>query len=1110
MMATVDFWAEKFLRKSKDAVLELTPESLDSLERWYTTIDNFKSDFKHYDLLKSLKNSEDAIFAVLAFGLMRETEYADMLWGLSFGNNSKITRDNVYEKIEKLDLRPAHLIQILSKVPGENSSDLNSKLGLLVAEYLEQNPNCPEWELIGMLRYLQFASDPEFLAKSIGFFSHRDWRQRMKTYLFSKQGTMSEVIRLTSNYFENQVLEAALDEFKAENGNSEALDRVLHSGRVTRSKSNKLHEASDVELVRICKAAYLKGAYSDLSAKYLTEVRGLALSDELIIPMAKHDQQDKSLRELVIKLLSQRSHYGYVLAKVINKQLDDFSKFELEMIQRAAQHAGNIDLIVKIHAFSPIEDWQLLARLSADLANIGRWHESEVIYADAVVGLSPTDLLKSKSIRQLRLEGEGLLEYSRHHTIDWSQGLFKLAKLIWAADENYEKTRELLLHGFEMGERACVHFLVQISWGQNLEEKYYISASEPWNAYVSKREYAKYLYNLGRREESIAQAEAAAYGDDEAAHFLIHVLGHNVTKWANFLNDKDSEFTADVFREQFESSGLPMLPKSELETKELHNLEKAVGIGYSKRQIQNGKVVVEKWICHQAFADKSELATWNSASCEFHRKDVSEFQEIGFFKPLNDDHWNQERLTFQENSTPFQLENHPNLERAFQKRALRDWQREAYEKWVRHGRRGIIEAATGSGKSLIGVIAALEALDEGYAVVIVAPTRVLQQQWISQYFLALWNHPSRPIRTIGNEGALYDRPTASITPGTITVAVWKSLRENPQYNPRAGVKSLIIADEVHNYSSKTSENMLDEGYTRRLGLTATLQPPQGRYGALTNFFGGHPLYSYDFGRAVEDKVISAYNLLLVLVPLDSRVKALYTAAYEEMIRQKELLVKVANIPSQPDLFQAELTKLRSRNKHTDIIEAYERAFNESDEYLKESASKAGAVRLIADYIKERGNTIVFSDSFDNARNVLRILESRGVHGKVVNKDVSQPERERIFQELRRKSVKVILSPKALDEGVDISELSTGVFSGTSRRRLQIIQRMGRVLRIAPGKEFPLIVMIAAEGTEEDPRMPNNANLAQSPFGVVYERAAKVGLAHITEEDQIKTLLAQFS
>jgi len=239
-------------------------------------------------------------------------------------------------------------------------------------------------------------------------------------------------------------------------------------------------------------------------------------------------------------------------------------------------------------------------------------------------------------------------------------------------------------------------------------------------------------------------------------------------------------------------------------------------------------------------------------------------------------------------------------------------------------------------------------------------------------------------------------------------------------------------------------------------------------------------------------------------------KALYTAAYEEMIRQKELLVKVANIPSQPDLFQAELTKLRSRNKHTDIIEAYERAFNESDEYLKESASKAGAVRLIADYIKERGNTIVFSDSFDNARNVLRILESRGVHGKVVNKDVSQPERERIFQELRRKSVKVILSPKALDEGVDISELSTGVFSGTSRRRLQIIQRMGRVLRIAPGKEFPLIVMIAAEGTEEDPRMPNNANLAQSPFGVVYERAAKVGLAHITEEDQIKTLLAQFS
>jgi superfamily II DNA or RNA helicase len=407
-------------------------------------------------------------------------------------------------------------------------------------------------------------------------------------------------------------------------------------------------------------------------------------------------------------------------------------------------------------------------------------------------------------------------------------------------------------------------------------------------------------------------------------------------------------------------------------------------------------------------------------------------------------------------------------------------------------------------------MAALEALDEGFAVVIVAPTRVLQQQWISQYFLALWDSPNKPIRTIGNEGAVYDRPTRTIAPGTITVAVWKSLRDHPEYNPRDGVKSLIIADEVHNYSSKVSENMLDEGYTRRLGLTETLQPPQGRYGALTNFFGGHPLYVYDFGRAVTDKVISAYNLLLILVPLDSRVKALYTAAYEEMNRQKERLIKVANIPSRPDLFYTELTKLKSRNKHIDIIEAYERAFAESDEYLKESASKAGAVRLIADFVKKRGNTIVFSDSFDNARNVQAILESRGVHGKVVNKDVSQPERERIFDELRRKNVKVILSPKALDEGVDISELSTGVFSGTSRRRLQIVQRMGRVLRIAPGKEFPLIVMMAAEGTEEDPRMPNNSQLDFSPFGVVYERATTVGVAHITEEEKIKSLLVEFS
>ena len=53
-------------------------------------------------------------------------------------------------------------------------------------------------------------------------------------------------------------------------------------------------------------------------------------------------------------------------------------------------------------------------------------------------------------------------------------------------------------------------------------------------------------------------------------------------------------------------------------------------------------------------------------------------------------------------------------------------------------------------------------------------------------------------------------------------------------------------------------------------------------------------------------------------------------------------------------------------------------------------------------------------------------------------------------------------------------------------------------------------MMAAEGTEEDPRMPNNSQLDFSPFGVVFERATKVGVAHITEEEKIKSLLAEFS
>ena len=96
----------------------------------------------------------------------------------------------------------------------------------------------------------------------------------------------------------------------------------------------------------------------------------------------------------------------------------------------------------------------------------------------------------------------------------------------------------------------------------------------------------------------------------------------------------------------------------------------------------------------------------------------------------------------------------------------------------------------------------------------------------------------------------------------------------------------------------------------------------------------------------------------------------------------------------------------------------------------------------------------------------------------------------------------------LDEGVDIERLSTGIFAGTTRRRLQIIKRLGRVLRLSEYKQIPLIILIIANDTEEDPRQPNNENLENSPFGIICEQANKP-IMHLKlgQESEVKSFLS---
>src|SRR6478672_7805579 len=82
-------------------------------------------------------------------------------------------------------------------------------------------------------------------------------------------------------------------------------------------------------------------------------------------------------------------------------------------------------------------------------------------------------------------------------------------------------------------------------------------------------------------------------------------------------------------------------------------------------------------------------------------------------------------------------------------RELYRWQLDALISWLTCGRRGVVEAVTGSGKTDVAITAAADALRRGRFVLVVVPSRVLMEQRHGRLTTAL---PEARIGRLGDSG----------------------------------------------------------------------------------------------------------------------------------------------------------------------------------------------------------------------------------------------------------------------------------------------------------------------------------------------------------------------
>ena len=86
----------------------------------------------------------------------------------------------------------------------------------------------------------------------------------------------------------------------------------------------------------------------------------------------------------------------------------------------------------------------------------------------------------------------------------------------------------------------------------------------------------------------------------------------------------------------------------------------------------------------------------------------------------------------------------------------------------------------------------------------------------------------------------------------------------------------------------------------------------------------------------------------------------------------------------------------------------------------------------------------------------------------ITADIDRREREDVLARFRDGRVRVIASPRVLNEGIDVPDARVAIVVGGALGAREHRQRVGRVLRPQPGKRA-VVYELVAEGTVDDAR-----------------------------------------
>ena len=362
-------------------------------------------------------------------------------------------------------------------------------------------------------------------------------------------------------------------------------------------------------------------------------------------------------------------------------------------------------------------------------------------------------------------------------------------------------------------------------------------------------------------------------------------------------------------------------------------------------------------------------------------------------------------------------------------------QGDALKAWLDVDMAGILDMATGAGKTITSLICA-HSFQEHFGkglFIISAPQKPLMMQWINEVQdfgitpkslsdAKSWDERSKLLK---NAQRLLKRDISKAEIFVISNTLLKK-NEFSEILKSLDVPIMLIADECHNLGVDFLESHMKQIIKGRLGLSATPDRQYDRKGTeyLSEFFG-KICFRFRLDDAIG-KCLTPYNYHIIPVYLDSI----------EMDEFAEL--------------SAEIRKLMWQNEHEDSPQL--------DHLLRQRRKVIETAGMKISLLKEKieknrhdlKHTLIYCTDKEpkQLEAVNELLKSLNIRFRqLTSEETSSKETtQKILHNFAQGTIEILTAKRVLDEGVNIPETQRAYVLASNTVERQWTQRRGRILR----------------------------------------------------------------